>query len=208
MHVGDRRLEGRAQVAPVGLAERAAHEERRSAQGALDLARAQLTQLSAEAGPDELRAEVERTKRFEQGVQARDKVLEVLLEQLDIPVPESIVTEEVTNHLEGENRLDDDEHRAEVTESTRQQVATQLLLDEIVEKHEIQVGQDELMQAMRTEASRYPGQEKQVFEFFQKNPQALENLRAPIFEEKVVDFMLELAKVTDTTVSAADLQAA
>ena len=52
---------------------------------------------------------------------------------------------------------------------------------------------------MRQEAARYPGQEQQVMEFFRKNPQAAENLRAPIFEEKVVDFMLELAKVTDRT---------
>ena len=61
---------------------------------------------------------------------------------------------------------------------------------------------------MRNEAARYPGQERQVFEFFQKNPQAVESLRAPIFEEKVVDFMLELAKVTDKSVTPAELQAA
>jgi trigger factor len=48
---------------------------------------------------------------------------------------------------------------------------------------------------------RYPGQEKQVIEYFQKNPQAMEQLRSPLFEEKVVDFMLELAQVTDETVT-------
>ena len=51
---------------------------------------------------------------------------------------------------------------------------------------------------MRTEARRYPGQEQQVMEFFRKNPQAAEGLRGPIFEDKVVDFILELAKVEDT----------
>ena len=58
---------------------------------------------------------------------------------------------------------------------------------------------------MRQEAGRYPGQEQQVMEFFRKNPQAAENLRGPIFEEKVVDFMLELAKVTDRQVTPEEL---
>ena len=64
---------------------------------------------------------------------------------------------------------------------------------------------DELTRAMRAEAARYPGQEKQVLEFFRKNPQATETLRGPIFEEKVVDFVLELARVTDSTVTAEEL---
>lgn len=63
------------------------------------------------------------------------------------------------------------------------------------------VSREELGNAMRAEVQRYPGQEKQVFDFFQKNPQALENLRSPIFEEKVVDFMLELAKVDEQNVT-------
>jgi trigger factor len=61
---------------------------------------------------------------------------------------------------------------------------------------------------MRQEAGRYPGQEQQVMEFFRKNPQAADNLRSPIFEEKVVDFMLELAKVTEKTVTPEELSAA
>jgi trigger factor len=60
---------------------------------------------------------------------------------------------------------------------------------------------------MRTEAGRYPGQEQQVMEFFRKNPQAAEGLRGPIFEEKVVDFVLELAKVTDQVVTPEELAA-
>jgi len=62
-----------------------------------------------------------------------------------------------------------------------------------------------MTRAMRTEATRYPGQETQVMEFFRKNPQAAEGLRAPIYEEKVVDFLLELAQVTDTAVTAEEL---
>ena len=62
-----------------------------------------------------------------------------------------------------------------------------------------------MTRAMRTEAARYPGQEQQVMEFFRKNPQAAEGLRGPIFEEKVVDFILELAKVDRPTVTPEEL---
>ena len=64
-----------------------------------------------------------------------------------------------------------------------------------------------MSRAMRNEASRYPGQEQQVMEFFRKNPQAAEGLRGPIFEDKVVDFILELAKVEDRNVTPEELAA-
>ena len=62
-----------------------------------------------------------------------------------------------------------------------------------------------MTRALRTEAARYPGQEQQVLDFFRKNPQAAEGLRGPIFEEKVVDYVLELAQVTDQSVSPEEL---
>lgn len=155
----------------------------------------------------DLRGEVERTKRFEQGVQARDKVLEVLLEQLDIPVPESIVTEEVTNHLEGENRLDDDEHRAEVTESTRQQVATQLLLDEIVEKHEIQVGQDELIEYLIMSAQQY-GMDPNTFAQALDAQGQVPAIMGEVARRKALATVLESATVKDTAGNVVDLNAA
>ena len=63
----------------------------------------------------------------------------------------------------------------------------------------------ELNRALFAEAGRYPGQEKAVLEYYRKNRQALESLRAPLFEEKVVDFILELATVTEKSVSVEDL---
>jgi trigger factor len=60
---------------------------------------------------------------------------------------------------------------------------------------------------MRAEASRYKGQERQVMEFFQKNPQAADGLRGPIYEEKVVDYIIELAKVEEREVSVEELNA-
>jgi trigger factor len=65
----------------------------------------------------------------------------------------------------------------------------------------IAVGQEEINRAMRQEAARYPGREQQVIEFFRKNPQAQDGLRGPIFEEKAIDFILELAKVEEQNVA-------
>ena len=81
-----------------------------------------------------------------------------------------------------------------------------LLLAEVGRKQEIEVSEQELQQQIFNEARKYPGQERQFFEFIQQNPQALQQFRAPLFEEKVVDFILELAKITETEVSKEDLQ--
>ena len=61
------------------------------------------------------------------------------------------------------------------------------------------------LRALRAEAGRYPGQEQQVIEFFRSNPQAAETLRGPIFENKVVDYVLELARVEERTVTPEEL---
>ena len=86
---------------------------------------------------DELRADlvgqVERQKKFAQVGEARDKVTEALLDQVDVPVPQSLIDDEVTSHLEAENRQNDDEHRAEVVESTEQAFRNQLLFDAVAE---------------------------------------------------------------------------
>ncbi len=102
---------------------------------------------------------------------------------------------------------DDDTLRADYRAIAERRVRLGLLLAEIGRANGIQVGQDELMRAMRAEASRYQGQERQVMEFFQKNPQAVESLRGPIFEEKVVDYIVELAKVEDKAVTVEELNA-
>jgi trigger factor len=80
-----------------------------------------------------------------------------------------------------------------------------LLLSEIGRRNDIQVTQDEINRALIAEARRFPGQERQVFEFFKQNREALENLRAPIFEDKVVDYILDQAKVSEKPVSAEEL---
>ena len=97
--------------------------------------------------------------------------------------------------------------KAEYRGIAERRVRLGLLLSEIGRTNGVQVAPDEMTRAMRTEAARYQGQEAQIMEFFRKNPQAAESLRGPIFEEKVVDFILELAKVEDKVVSPEELSA-
>jgi trigger factor len=82
-----------------------------------------------------------------------------------------------------------------------------LLLAEIGRLNQIEINQQDVNRAMVTEAQRYPGQEQMVMESFQKNPEAMQQLREPLMEDKVVDFIVELAKVTDKTVSLEELMA-
>ena len=83
-----------------------------------------------------------------------------------------------------------------------------LLLADLGGKYEITVSDQEMQQAVFAQARQYPGQEREFLEFVQKNPQALQQVRAPLFEDKVVDFILELAKVSERTVSKDELQKA
>ena len=83
-----------------------------------------------------------------------------------------------------------------------------LLLAELGQKAEIQVTDAEMTQAMMNQARQYPGQEREFFEFVQKNPQMQQQMRAPLFEDKVVDYAFELATVTDKEVSKDQLQKA
>lgn len=100
---------------------------------------------------------------------------------------------------------DEDTLRADYRRIAERRVKLGLLLAEIGRKQEIQVSREELLGAMQQEAQRYPGQEQMVFEFFSKNPQAVEGLRGPILENKVVDYLIELADVTDKEVTPEEL---
>lgn len=98
-----------------------------------------------------------------------------------------------------------DEEKAEYRTIAERRVRLGLLLSEVGRLNNIDVGDEEVQRAMIQEASRYPGQERQVVEFYRGNPQALANLRAPLFEEKIIDFILEMAKVSEKTVTPEEL---
>ncbi|WP_050929455.1 trigger factor [Aestuariivita boseongensis] len=97
-----------------------------------------------------------------------------------------------------------DEH----TKLAERRVRLGLLLAELGQKAEVEVSDAEMTQAIMNQARQYPGQERQFFEFVQQNAQMQQQLRAPIFEDKVIDYITELAKVTDKEVSKDDLQKA
>jgi len=99
----------------------------------------------------------------------------------------------------------EDELKTEYKDIAERRVRLGLILSDIGQANELQVEQAELNQAMMEQVRRFPGQEKEVFEYFQKTPQAIEQLRAPIYEDKVVDFVLEMAKVEDKAVTVEEL---
>ena len=148
------------------------------------------------------------------------ELLDKLAEGASFPVPSSMVDAEFQQiwlRVEADikaDKLDEDDKgkdeetlKAEYRAIAERRVRLGLLLSEIGRANGIQVGNDEMTRAMRTEAGRYPGQEQMVMEFFRKNPQAAEGLRGPIFEDKVIDFILELAKIEERAVTPDELAA-
>jgi trigger factor len=99
----------------------------------------------------------------------------------------------------------EDEAKADYRKIAERRVRLGLVLAEIGEQAKVQVTDDEVTQALVERARQFPGQEKMVWDFYRKNPQALAELRAPLFEDKVVDHILSTASVTDKTVSKEEL---
>jgi trigger factor len=98
--------------------------------------------------------------------------------------------------------------KAEYKDIAERRVRLGLVLAEVGSKNNITVTQEELNRAMAEEARRFPGQERHVIEYYRNNPGAVDQLRAPIYEDKVIDFILELAQVTERTVPLKELLAA
>jgi trigger factor len=99
----------------------------------------------------------------------------------------------------------DDDLKAEYRTIAERRVRLGLLLAEVGRANNVQVAQEEVNRALAEQARRYPGQEREIVDLYRKNPEALAQLRAPIFEDKVIDFILELAKVSEKEVSAEEL---
>jgi len=158
---------------------------------------------------DELKADlltqVEQSKKFEQGLQARDKVLDKLLELVEVPVPASLVEAEIHAHLERENRLEDAEHRAEIAESTEQAIRSQLLLDALAEREEIGVEQGELIEYLVGQSQQYgmdPNQFVQMVDGAGQVPAMVSEVR----RRKALAVAMEKATVTDASGNAVDLE--
>ncbi|MDR3435856.1 trigger factor [Telmatospirillum sp.] len=166
-----------------------------------------------------IREEIERDYGNLSRGHVKRQLLDKLAEQYDFVVPEGMVDlefeaiwkqleqEKTEGHLDAADQgKTDDELRAEYRAIATRRVRLGLVLSEVGSSNNITISQEDLNRAVMTEARRYPGQEHLVFQYFQKNPDALNSLRAPIFEEKVIDFILELASVTEKTVTIEDLR--
>ncbi|MGI8525300.1 MAG: trigger factor [Pseudolabrys sp.] len=152
----------------------------------------------------------------------RQKIKRALLDEIDakhqFDAPPSLVEDEfnrvwstVQTELEQQKRTFADENtteekaRDEYRAIANRRVRLGLVLAEIGDKNAITVSDEEVSRAVVEQARQFPGQEQQVWDYYRKNPGAMAAVRAPIYEEKVVDFLLELAQVTERKVSPEEL---
>ncbi|KQS15745.1 trigger factor [Frigoribacterium sp. Leaf186] len=154
----------------------------------------------------DLKEQLAKSKTFGQGAQARDQVVEKLLEAVEIPVPEKLVEDEVHRHLEQENRLEDDEHRAEVKESSEKAFRNQILLDAIAEKEAVKVEQDELTQYLIQGAAQYGMEPGEFIKVLDQNGQ-IPAMVGEVARSKALAVVLSKAKVVDGKGDSVDLSA-
>jgi trigger factor len=171
-----------------------------------------------------LREAVKGQVENEFGRASRDKLKRQLLDRLDethsFDLPAAMVEGEfesiwqgITSDMERRERTfvdegtTEDEARKEYQGIAERRVRLGLVLADIGEKNQIKVEDEEVNRALMERLRQFPGREREAYEFYQKSPQAMAELRAPIFEDKVVDFIVELARVETRTVSREDLMA-
>lgn len=146
----------------------------------------------------------------------KKQLFDHLEENTSFPIPEGMVDMEFKSiweklqmaKKEGDETLmskSDEELKEEYSKIAERRVKLGILLSEVALKNNLQINQDELSRAVMQQASQFPGQERKVFEFYQKNPGHLEELRGPILEEKAVDFIIGKSKVTERSVTAEEL---
>jgi trigger factor len=153
----------------------------------------------------------------------RQRVKRQLLDKMDelhkFEVPPTLLEQEFSNIWqqvtaemnEASKTFEDEDTTEEKAQEEYKTIAERrvrlgLVLSQIGEKNEIQVTDEEVQRGIMTRAQQFPGQERQVFEYYTQNAEALASIRAPIFEEKVVDYLLELVKVEDKTVTKEELE--
>jgi trigger factor len=149
---------------------------------------------------------LKRVKAMEQGAQARDLLLKKMIDDLDIPVPDKLVTDEVNEHLEGEGRLEDTEHRAEVDGQVRTSIKSDFLLDAIVKAEEVQVNEIELTEYLIRTSQRYGMPPEQFAKQLQDAGQ-ISQLVAEVSRTKALAGVLGRVNVVDKSGNKVDLEA-
>lgn len=171
---------------------------------------------------DKLKDAIKDRLEKEHAQASRQKIKRGLLDALDethkFEPPPTLVAEEfeavwrsVAGEIESQGKTfadegtDEESAKAEYQKIAERRVRLGLVLAEIGDKNNIKVADDEMTRAVVEKARQMPGREQEVWDYYRSNPQALASLRAPIFEEKVVDFLLELATVTEKNVPVEEL---
>jgi trigger factor len=171
---------------------------------------------------EKLREAIRNQIEVRYGEMARQRAKRQVLDRLDemhtFDLPRTMVDQEFDNiwrQISGEMQQDGRTFEAEGTteEAAREEyrkiaerrVRLGLVMAELGERNKIEVTEEEVQRALAAQLRQVPGQEQQYYDFYRKNPEALVALRAPIFEEKVVDFLLELADVADKPVTKDEL---
>lgn len=147
-----------------------------------------------------------RVKKMEQGTQARDLLVKKLLADLDIPVPDNLVELEVADHLEGEGRSEDAEHRAEVDGQVRSSLKSDFLFDAIVQAEDIQITEMELTEYLVRTSQRYGMPPEQFAQELQKAGQ-IAQLVSEVTRAKALASVLERITVKDASGNVIDLAA-
>jgi trigger factor len=168
---------------------------------------------SLNAIKDALRQRIESEHKQQSRAKAKRQLFDQLDAQHDFELPPRMVEAEfnqIWRQIEQDRtagRLDpsdegktDDDLKSEYRDIAERRVRLGLLLAEIGRRHKIEVSDQEVAQAISVQARNFPGQERQIFEAYQRNPQLVAQVRAPIYEEKVVDYVMELIKVSDENV--------
>jgi len=145
----------------------------------------------------DIKEQVEKSKVFGQVSQARDLIVDELTKKVEIPVPQALIDDEVHRHLENENRLEDDVHRKEVAESSEKTFRSQILIDAIAEKEEVQVSQDELTQYLIQSSAQYGMEPGEFIKVLDENGQ-IPAMVGEVARGKTLALILEKANVVDT----------
>lgn len=157
---------------------------------------------------DELREsmkdQAKRKKVFGQVEQAREKALEQLLEQVDVPVPPQLIDDEVAHHLEQEGKAADDEHGLEVREQAEKSFRQQIVLDAVIKQEDVQVEQDELTQFLIQSASQY-GMAPQEFVNILQQSNQLPNMVGEVARSKAILHVLDKAEIVDEAGEKVDI---
>ena len=153
---------------------------------------------------EDLRGQAARIKTNNQAMEAREKLLQALTDATDFELPKKVIEAEVHNHLANENRLEDDEHRAEVTEEAGKALRVQILLDQLADDFEIEVEQSELLDYLLNASRQYNADPADFIEQVEKAGQ-IPSMVAEVARSKATAYALRRATVKDEAGNAVDL---